>query len=450
MFKSIRVVFLLCLFQSQPFQASADENAMAKTNPGKSMKDMKEVHPTQPKEKMDMQTMEKPKMKMTGMFDFYSMERDASGTSWQPDTTPMEGIMAMDGGWSYMLHGFATFNYNHQTVPRGEDHFFSTNMLMGMAQGPLGPGKIGFRAMTSLDPLMGPRGYSLLLQTGETADGINPLIDRQHPHDLFMELSVSYSYPFNDQIGAFLYLGYPGEPALGPPAFMHRFSGSEIPIAPLTHHWLDSTHITFGVVTGGFVLPDWKLEASAFTGREPDEKRWNFDQPRFDSASARLSFNPLDSLSLQVSYGRIISPEALEPFVNENRITASASYQLKSQDLDWGSTAAWGHKALSNGRNLDGLLVESTFKIMKKHTFFVRVERVDKNELFIAPNPLADQVFLVYQATFGYILDFPPVSNFQFGFGGLATLDFLTADLQGSYGSASPFSYLLFARVKLI
>ena len=163
--------------------------------------------------------------------------------------------------------------------------------------------------MLSLDPLMGPNGYPLLLQTGETANGVTPLVDRQHPHDLFMELAALYSVPVSKDASTFLYVGYPGEPALGPVTFMHRFSGMDDPEAPLGHHWLDSTHITYGVVTAGFVQGSWKLEGSVFTGREPDQYRWNFDPIRLDSWSSRLSWNPGPNWALQVSYGFIKSPE---------------------------------------------------------------------------------------------------------------------------------------------
>src|SRR6478609_11713448 len=193
--------------------------------------------------------------------------------------------------------------------------------LWGMAERQIGDGTLGFKAMLSPDPFMGRSGYPLLLATGETADGVKPLIDRQHPHDLFMELATSYSYNLSPTSSLFIYGGLPGEPALGPPAFMHRTSGMDIPEAPITHHWLDSTHITFGVVTGGVVVSNWKLEGSAFKGREPDQYRYDIEAPKLDSYSARISWNPIRELSLQVSWGHLKSPEQLEPDKNEDRFT---------------------------------------------------------------------------------------------------------------------------------
>src|SRR5439155_21379483 len=193
---------------------------------------------------------------MQGLYGPYSMTREASGTAWQPEATPMEGLHLMPGDWMLMFHGSAYGVYDYQSGHRGDRKFFSPNMAMGMAQHPLGPGTFGLRTMLTLEPAtIGKTGYPLLLQTGETADGKTPLIDRQHPHDLFMELAATYSVAIGEQSSIFGYFGYPGEPALGPATFMHRFSGMDNPEAPITHHWLDSTHVTFGVATLGYV---WK------------------------------------------------------------------------------------------------------------------------------------------------------------------------------------------------
>ena len=245
---------------------------------------------------------------MKGFLGPYSMTREGSGTSWVPDTTPHEGIHGKVGDWSTMWHGYLNLIYDRQGGPRGGNKTFTNGMVMGMAQLPLGDGTLGVRAMLSPDPFMGKNGYPLLLASGETADGRTHLIDRQHPHDLFMELAGTYSRNLNATSSVFVYAGLPGEPALGPPAFMHRTSGVDNPEAPITHHWLDSTHITFGVVTAGLIVDKWKIEASAFRGREPDQHRYDIEAPKLDSFSARLSWNPIRELSMQVSWGRLDSP----------------------------------------------------------------------------------------------------------------------------------------------
>ena len=263
---------------------------------------------------------------MSGALGRYAMMRDSSGTSWQPDSTPMQGLNWRAGGWTGMVHAYADLIYDRQGGPRGAEKTFSESMLMLMAQHDAGPGTLTLRTMLSLDPAMGGSGYPLLLQTGETANGATPLVDRQHPHDLVMELAGSYSIPLGAASSAFVYGGYPGEPALGPATYMHRFSGMDDPAAPISHHWLDATHVTFGVVTAGVTHGAFKFEASAFNGREPDQHRWDFDRLRLDSYSGRLSVNPTPDWALQASYGFIRSPEQLEPDVDQHRITASATY----------------------------------------------------------------------------------------------------------------------------
>jgi hypothetical protein len=254
------------------------------------------------------------------------MDREASGTSWQPEKAGMDGLHAWTGSWRLMVHAEAFGVFTRQGGPRGGEQAFSTNMAMAAATRLLAGGAFTVRAMGSLEPLLGPRGYRLLLQTGETADGRTHLVDYQHPHDLAMELAAIYSHPIGGGTGAFVYVGSPGEPALGPPAFMHRGSAEEIPVAPLAHHWLDSTHISFGVVTAGLVRGPAKLEASVFNGHEPDAHRWNIERPRLDSWAARFTLNPRPWLSAQVSLARLRGPEILHPLIDVRRTTASVSY----------------------------------------------------------------------------------------------------------------------------
>ena len=231
-----------------------------------------------------------PQSFMHGMYGSYPMGRDATGTSWMPSSTLMPEIHRMEGDWILMMHGYLAGIYDDQRGNRGDRKFFSENMFMFTGQSDFGWGTLGLRSMVCLEPAtIGCNGYPLLLQTGETCNGKKPLIDRQHPHDMLMELAGVYTLRFSRENSLFAYFGYPGEPALGPPAYIHRFSAFFNPEAPITHHWLDSTHIVFGVATLGFVH-DWlKIDASIFTGREPNQHRWDFDRPRFDSYSARLS-----------------------------------------------------------------------------------------------------------------------------------------------------------------
>ena len=387
---------------------------------------------------------------MRGMYGQYPMTREASGTSWQPDSSAHEGLHLMAGEWMTMVHGFVNGIYDHQYGPRGSNKWFSSSMLMAMAQRPLGPGTFGLRSMLSLDPAMGSAGYPLLLQTGETANGQTPLIDRQHPHDLFMELAATYSVPFDEDQSVFAYFGLPGEPALGPVTFMHRFSGADNPAAPITHHWLDSAHITYGVATAGYVWKNVKFEGSTFKGREPDQYRWDIEEPKFDSYAGRLSVNPAANWSIQTSMGYLHSPEQLEPDTNQHRLSASVTYNKPLKMANWQTTLAWGQDHNQPGHRLDAYLLESAVSWKKKHTVFARAEHVQKDELFEEGQALAGQVFNVGEATLGYIRDFAVARHAAFGIGGLGTIDFLPDVLEPSYGKSTPLSFMLFVRAKLM
>ena len=388
-------------------------------------------------------------MQMRGFLGPYSMTREGSGTSWLPDATPHEGVHAMFGDWMVMGHALINGVYDSQGGPRGGSKFFVPGMLMGMAEREFGDATLGFRAMLSPDPFMGPNGYPLLLATGETADGRTPLVDRQHPHDLFMELATTYSQKLSANSSWFLYAGLPGEPALGPSAFMHRTSGMDIPEAPITHHWLDSTHIAFGVVTAGLVLDKVKLEASVFRGREPNEHRYDIETGALDSYSGRLTYNPTRELSMQVSWGHLHSPEELMPTVDENRLTASATYTVPfgNQNI-WSSTFAWGRKMLQPGETLDGFLLESELIFKNNWTLFMRAERVKENELladiatFVMP-----PVFYVDKISLGGIYDFPVAEHLKFGVGALVSRYGIPDVAKPFYGD--PTSYMVFFRVKV-
>jgi len=397
---------------------------------------------------------------MAAMLGSYPMSREASGTAWQPESTGHTGLHTMRGDWDLMLHGFVNLIYDEQDGPRGDEKTFSQNMFMGMAARPLGPGRLGLRAMLSVEPwTIGDEGYPLLLQTGETANGRDPLIDRQHPHDLFMELAATYSHPVGEDDSVFVYLGLPGEPALGPPAFMHRFSGLENPEAPLGHHWLDSTHITFGVATLGWIRGPVKLEGSVFTGREPDEERADIEEPKMDSWSVRASWQPTPDWSFQASFGQLESPEQLEPGVDLDRTTVSAIYNRPRPGGNWQTTFAWGRNAKDPGEATDSFLVESALTVVSRHTVFGRVERQKNDELFGHGDEGAEgeegeghghagEAFTVGKVSLGYLWDALVSGNLRGGVGLLGSVALIPSELQEEYGD-TPVSWMAFLRVRL-
>lgn len=385
---------------------------------------------------------------MSGLYGRYDMTRESSGTSWQPDSTPFDGIHGMQGAWMTMLHGFVDAIYDAQGGPRGNSQSFSTSMLMLMARRELGDGTFGVRLMASGEPLMGASGYPLLLQTGETADGRVPLVDRQHPHNLLVEAAATYSRDLAPGSSVFVYAGPAGEPALGPNTFTHRLSGMDNPEAPLTHHWLDSTHVTFGVVTAGYVWRQVKLDASVFNGREPDQHRYDVELRPLDSWSARLAWNPARDWSMQLSTARLASPEQLTPGIAVHRTTASVSYNAAYPFEWWQTTLAWGHNSASQGPAGSGWLLESALKLTPVQTLFGRAERVAKDELFLAGNPLAGETFTVAKLSLGYIYDFLERDALSVGIGGLASTYSYPAPLNTTYGNR-PTSYMLFLRARL-
>lgn len=378
----------------------------------------------------------------------YLRNREASGTSWVPDAAPHEGAHATRGAWSLMAHGFAMAVGDKQGGPRGDEKFFGASMLMGMATRPVGPGRLGLRTMVSIDPAtIGKKGYPLLLQTGETADGVSHLIDRQHPHDLFMELATTFSVSKGSR-SIFAYGGLPGEPALGPPVFMHRPSGIEFPGAPISHHWLDSSHITFGVVTAGVIAGGWKLEGSLFKGREPDQNRTDIESPKLDSRSARLSWNPTPNWALQASRGRLTSPEQLAPEVDTDRTTASALYSRAGSRSRMDAALAWGRNRNRPGRTLDAFLGEATFVARERHHVFARGEVAEKDELFDEDHPFHGRAFTVGKAEIGYLYDFHRAPRVAVGIGATGSIYFVPDPIGGEYGDA-PAGGMLYLRAML-
>ena len=384
-------------------------------------------------------------MQMKGTLGDWSSSREGSGTTWQPDSSPMYmKMLPPSGRYELNVMGQIQSGYIDAGGKRGDKQGYANSMIMLMGRRETGGGTFGFGLMTSLDPITnGKRGVPNLFQTGETLNG-KPLVDRQHPHDLIAEAAVSYSHPIGRDWRAFVYGGPIGEPALGNTMFMHRASGMEVPEAPITHHWFDSTHISFGVATLGFTYADkWKFEGSVFNGHEPDENRYAIDPIRLNSASGRISYNPDANWSLSASYGYLKSPEALEPGLDQHRLTASASYSHPFSNGDnWSTTALFGRLIVPGRKNSDAYLVESTYR-HGKDSFFGRFERVDKDELIGVPQGS----YAINKLLLGDVHDFASSQGFDFGIGGYVGLYSFPSTLKPFYGS-SPVTFGVFLRVR--
>ena len=381
------------------------------------------------------------------------MEREGSGTSWQPDSAPEYGSMHETPASMLMTHYAAFPRYVETGSTRGSRRFDAPNWLMVMGSQKMGPNaQLGYHAMISLDPLTENRvGYPLLYQTGETAYGA-PLHDRQHPHDLFSELSASYSVKTGTRSSAFLYLGYPGEPALGPPTYMHRPIAYDMADAPIGHHWQDASHVTFGVATAGYDFGRFKIEGSAFTGTEPNEFRYNFDRTHLDSYSGRLSWNPSANVALQISNGYIKSPEALDPGVDQHRTTASLLYNKPlGYESNWYVGAVIGQNRLTDkSPTSNAYLLETDYR-RNGNAYYARFERVQKagHEL-VLPNPfVAAALFDVGSYSFGYVRDLNrQVNGTRIGLGAQITFAPKSTGLDPYYGSGTPTSFQVFLRLR--
>ena len=364
-----------------------------------------------------------------------------------------EHHMTADAGsspWTFMQDGIVFAVFNHQGGPRGGDEFKLPNWWMGMLSRDVGKAKVTFTSMLSLDPAtVGKKGYGEIFQVGEAVDG-RPLIDRQHPHDLIMQLAAIWSTPLTDRTRLTLAGGPAGEPALGPVAFMHRPSAADNPIAPLGHHTFDSTHIAFGVATAAIDRGPWTLEGSLFNGREPDEDRWDFDFGKVDSVSGRLWYKPSETWEFQVSSGRLVEPEQLETG-NIVRTTASASWmKLNTKDSDFSAvTAAYGVNSTSHGRR-NALLVEGTRR-RSGLSLYGRAEvlQVESEVLRrrLLPDHDAPNNATLGAVTAGAVRDFLTWRGTEGGLGAQVTFYATPDALRATHGD-HPVSFQLFFRLR--
>jgi hypothetical protein len=368
---------------------------------------------------------------------------EASGTSVNPASSPMNMVHFKAGNWSLMFHGMLFATEIQQTGPRGEDKFTSTSWFMGEAEHSLDGGRFSVRTMLSLEPAtITDRRYPELFQTGETAYGV-PIVDGQHPHNFVMELALHYSHPIGEKAAWELYAAPVGDPALGPVAYPHRVSAEEFPQATLAHHLEDSTHISYEVVTAAIARGIFRFEASGFHGAEPNENRWTIGYGAIDSYSARVTVSPSANWSGQVSAGRLTHPEALEPG-DQVRTTASVTYNRPYKRGNWASSMIWGrvHKT-DNGDNLNGYTLESIARFAQKNYVEGRIELVDKDELLPT-----GQEFRIGAYTAGYIRDFYLIPHLATGLGANFTTYSMPAALHPYYGER-PVAVFIFLRFKL-
>ena len=381
----------------------------------------------------------------------------SSGTSLNPASWSMPMEMSRAGAWNLMWMGEASFVSRQQTGPRGQDQLFSTNWGMLAAARNVGKGSVMLRSMVSLEPLtVRNKKYPLLFQTGETADG-RPIVDGQHPHELLMEFSVQYAHPLSRRAIVNVYYAPVGDAALGPVAFPHRASARELPQAPLGHHWQDSTHIANNVLSAGLAYGMFRIEASGFRGKEPNENRWNIDMGAMDSWASRLTFEPSRNWLAQVSVGRIERPEASHPD-DVVRTTASIHYTRPLRDgTDWSTSLIWARNYKTVGRYAtNAVLAETVLPIRSRNHVSARLEWSQRDELFEYDHDLAHDIyeqtgkraFNVGAFTVGYTRELAKFRSVETALGMNATLYSTGATLQRFYGN-NPVAVTTFLRIRL-
>jgi hypothetical protein len=414
-----------------------------------------------------------------------SMSWYASGTSQIPAATPMDMLSRLLGGWTLMGGGQMFGVYSDQGGERGRDKMFSTNWAMAMASHRAGPGTFALHTMFSLEPATITNGrYPLLFATGETAHGI-PIINGQHPHDFVMELAASYKVRLGERTAISIYGGPRGEPSLGPAAYPHRPSASENPVAVISHHLQDSTHIATNVVTAGITHGPVTWEVSGFHGREPDEKRWGIESGGIDSLSTRVTVSPSPRWSGQFSVGRINRGETTHPLRPALRSTASVMYARPLASGSWSSSFVWGrnheleYTQLPNvpvfpqssqgfaprhivsvptripGQIYNSFLAESTVR-WRRNWFWGRAESADKDSTVLFDEApfvlLVDETRLArLQAyTAGYERELPSWSRFvSTGAGAQVTMYHTPPLLAPIYGE-HPVGLQMFFRLRLV
>jgi hypothetical protein len=391
----------------------------------------------------------------SGGFITEILSHHTPGTSAEPESVSEPMLMQLlPHDWMLMFHGVAFLNFEQQSGPRGGDKVFSTNWFMPMFQRSAGPGQLTLRTMVSFEPAtVTDRFYPELFQQGETAFG-RPINDGQHPHDFLMEIAALYDWKIGDRDLLSFYAAPVGDPAMGPPAYAHRSSASEDPLAPQGHHLQDSTHIADDVLTAGFTHDKVRIEFSGFHGREPDEFRWNLDSGAIDSWSSRLTFQPAANWSAQYSFAHLHSPEQLHPQNDVQRMTASVMYNRPVANGSWSSMLLWGRNHLEQeGGNLNSYLLESTLRFARDDRIWTRIENVDRTtELLLGklPEPanFEEQFLARVQAySFGYDHEFHLLPGFLTALGVQLSLYDKPKFLTPLYGH-HPTGAILFVRLR--
>jgi len=394
------------------------------------------------------------------------LTRLGSGTSWLPDASPMRSIDWTAGRWMLMAHGSVFGQFDQQTGLRGDDQLGIADHEMLMALRSLAGGALRLSAMTSLESfVIGEHGYPELLQTGGVYRG-GRIVNRQHPDDPLMELSVSYERSLIPGLAAQLYGGPIGEPALGPVSYMDRPSAAVDPFAPLGHHWQDASHDAIGVATAGLFTRFAKLEASAFNGREwPGDSSFaaRIRRVTLNSYSARLSVAPSAHLIASTWAGYVYGHDPLDPAVGMQRYGAAINTATgrTSTAIVWGlmihhhGIREHFHPATDTSTpppsyHISGSeLIETTFDVTPRTSLYARLEQVQKtaDDLGFLGGDLM-QLFTIRDVALGATHDVMSLGPTGASIGARVSVDLLPETLRLDYHTRTPLGFAVFVRVR--
>ena len=392
------------------------------------------------------------------------------------DQTPEHRHVAMpapEGRWIFATDANVFVGYDYQQRLFADFAAFeSQNWFMLAGNRRIGPGRLTVTGMLSLEPLTigrlvfagdggmdrvyassptGARvpfgGSPQLFQTGESYQGA-PFVNVQHPHDLVMGLGATYRI-VRPSVAYVFGADLVGSPTLGPAPFMHRESARDNPQVPLTHHDLDSTHITPGVLRGGVETGPLTFEASAFRGEEPDQddNRYNIERPRINSWAARVGWHR-GPWQAQFSGGRLHNPEWFEPY-EQTRLTASVAFDGTVASRPLAATLAWGHHREDNGFNdhSDGYLLEWDLRATERTALYGRAEVSAKQIFGLGLHPVGFNHPHFYShidaLTLGLVRDIAPDRWGRLGIGADVTVYRMSQDLIAYFDGSQSFHVFL-------
>lgn len=366
--------------------------------------------------------------------------------------------------WRLNAEGFLYGVYAYQSGSYGTSQGYETGRMKTEVSRSWNRSSLIFRNVLSSDPLMGARGYAQRFQTGGTADGRTPLVDRQEPDDFISELSAQLRLEISESQSIHTYWALPGMPCLGPGEF-----SEDIPDVPLGHHWQNNSDISYGVATGGYQWNAFTLEGSVFRGREPDNRHWDIEKARFDSWASRVSAS-WRPWTAQASFGRLHSPEQLSPMQDQERASLSLSYDHDSWTAPIQATLAFGRVWPRGIRATDSVIFECIERSGASATFFQRYEYLENDHLIIGGSPLVGPVlaaaqrhqpfttdggipvpirfFPFHKFTLGARYDFWHKAQATLGFGASASFHLIPKILTRVYGD-TPATVSVFLRLAL-